>query len=72
MKNKRRIPPLLFSRDDCAEALGCGKSKIDEVIQSGELRSFMWSGQRKIHSRDLWSFAARLREGGTQAADLEV
>ena len=72
MKKKRRIPPLLFNRDDCAEALGCGKSKIDEVIQSGELRSFMWSGQRKVHSRDLWAFADGLRNAGNRPTNLEV
>ena len=72
MKNKRRIPPLLFSRDDCAEALGCGKSKIDEVLQSGKLRSFKWNGQRKVHSKDLWNFAWNLRDAGTRPTDLDV
>ena len=71
-KIKKKMRPLLFSREECAELLGCGLSKIDQVIQSGDLISFKFLGQRKVHSKDLWDFAMNLRNAGIQHCDLEV
>ena len=73
MKKNRRLPnPLLFSRRDCAELLGCGLNKIDDAIKSNALKSFLWGGDRKIHSKDLWEFAWTLRESGLSDDGLEV
>jgi|SaaInlStandDraft_1057018.scaffolds.fasta_scaffold141191_2 hypothetical protein len=72
MEKRKRMTPLFFSREDCAELLGCGLSKVDDVIKSGDLLSFKWNGQRKVHSKDLWNFAWNLRDAGTQQRDLEV
>jgi excisionase family DNA binding protein len=55
------VPKLLFSRKECAHALGCGLSKIDEAIKDGSLSSFLWGRDRKIHHQDLIDFSLHLR-----------
>ena len=73
MKKNRKLPtPLFFSRRDCAELLGCGLNKIDDAVKNKTLKSFLWGGDRKIHSKDLWEFAWMLREGGLSGNELEV
>ena len=63
---------LLLSRKDCASLLGCGLSKIDEWISSGELPSFKWGGHRKVHTKDLQDFASEMRDAGVKRCDLGV
>lgn len=72
MKNQRELIQLFYSRQDCAVALGCGLSKVDKEISSGELKSFMWHGSRMIHIDDLNDFAWKLRNDGTKQTDFGV
>ena len=70
MKKKEAIlRPIHFSPSDLEIVLGLGKTKINELLNSERLPSYMLDGSRFIHSKDVWSFVAKLRN--EQNSDLD-
>ena len=49
---------------DAAQRLGLGRTKVNELIQSGELPSVMVGKRRLLRPADLEAFAARQSNGG--------
>jgi excisionase family DNA binding protein len=54
------IPVLLVRPEDAAHALGVGRTKVYELMRSGELRSVRVGGLRRIPVLALNEFVARL------------
>jgi excisionase family DNA binding protein len=54
------IPVLLVRPEDAARALGVGRTKVYELMRSGELRSVRLDGSRRIPFAALVDFVARL------------
>jgi excisionase family DNA binding protein len=51
---------LLVRPEDAARALGVGRTKVYELMRSGELRSVRLDGLRRIPFAALVDFVARL------------
>lgn len=56
------VPLLLVSSEDAARALGIGRTKVYELMRSGELRSVKFGGLRRIPVTALAEFVARLEK----------
>ena len=54
------VPVLLVRPEDAAQALGVGRTKVYELIRSGDLRSVRVGGLRRIPVTALDEFVARL------------
>ena len=52
---------LLFTVDEVATALGMGRTKVFELIKTGELESVRIGQSRRIPADALTAFMARLR-----------
>jgi excisionase family DNA binding protein len=57
-----RLPVLLVRPEDAADALGVGRTKVYELMRSGELRSVKIGGLRRIPATALAEFVAQLEE----------
>ncbi len=55
------IEPLLLTANEAAEAIAIGRSKVYELIMSGELESVRIGGCRRVPADALVQFVARLR-----------
>ena len=55
-----RIPVRLVCPEDAARALGIGRTKVYELIRSGELRSVRVGGLRRVPVAALDEFVKRL------------
>lgn len=53
---------LLLRPSEAAEALGIGRSKLFELLGSGELESVLIGTSRRIPAQALSDFIGRLRE----------
>jgi excisionase family DNA binding protein len=56
------FPVLLVRPEDAAIALGTGRTKVYELMRSGELRSVKIGGLRRIPATALADFVAKLEE----------
>jgi len=56
------ISVLLVRPEDAANALGIGRTKVYELMQSGALRSVKIGGLRRIPATALADFVAKLEE----------
>jgi excisionase family DNA binding protein len=54
------VPVLLVRPEDAAQVLGIGRTKVYELIRSGDLRSVRVGGLRRIPVTALDEFVARL------------
>ena len=54
------LPVLLVRPEDAARVLGIGRTKVYELIRSGELRSVRVGGLRRVPVAALDEFVARL------------
>ncbi|MBV9121253.1 MAG: helix-turn-helix domain-containing protein [Chloroflexi bacterium] len=52
---------LLVGKGTAAEALGVSLRTVETLIARGELPSVLLGGRRLVHTRDLETFAERLR-----------
>jgi excisionase family DNA binding protein len=55
--------PAMVSVSEAAGRLGLGKTKLNELIASGELPSVVVGKRRLLRPADLEAFAARCRNG---------
>ncbi len=53
-------PALLFTAEEAAGALHVGRSKVYELMRSGELRSVKIGGSRRISAAALTEYVATL------------
>jgi excisionase family DNA binding protein len=53
---------LLLTAEEAARALRVGRSKVYELMRSGELRSVKLGGSRRVSVTALVEFVARLEE----------
>jgi excisionase family DNA binding protein len=60
---------LLYSTAEACELLNVGKSKLFELLRSGELNSTRIGSARLIAAQDLSEFVTRLRTAAPAAAD---
>ena len=58
---------LLLTPVEAAQALGIGRSKVYELLSSGELDSVRIGSCRRVPADALHSFLIQLRDGGRQA-----
>ena len=58
---------LLLTPVEAARALGIGRSKVYELLSSGELDSVRIGSCRRVPADALHSFLIQLRAGGRQA-----
>ena len=56
---------LAYSVEDVAELLSVGRSKVVQMVSSGELASIKLGGRRLITRQDLNEFVEGLRVGAT-------
>ena len=61
------FPVLLVRPEDAATALGIGRTKVYELMRSGELRSVKIGGLRRIPAIALADFVAQLEAQGRVA-----
>ena len=54
------LPVLLVRPEDAAHVLGVGRTKVYELMRSGELRSVRVGGLRRVPVTALAEFVARL------------
>jgi excisionase family DNA binding protein len=54
------VAKLLFRPKEAAQRLGLGRTKVYELMASGELRSVKIGGARRISATALADFVARL------------
>jgi excisionase family DNA binding protein len=59
-KTESGIPILLVCPEDAARVLGLGRTKVYELMRSGELRSVKLGGLRRIPVAALAEFVKRL------------
>ncbi len=59
------VQRLLLTTKEAAEALGIGRSKIYELIMSGELESVRIGGSRRIPCEALADFVHSLRRNSS-------
>lgn len=57
------LPPLLLRPEQAARVLNISRSKVFELIRSGELRSVKSGGCRRISAIALREYVARLEAG---------
>ena len=57
------LPPLLFRPEQVARVLNIGRSKVFDLIRSGQLRSVKAGGSRRISATALREYVARLEAG---------
>ncbi|QIM22142.1 helix-turn-helix domain-containing protein [Phycicoccus sp. HDW14] len=46
---------------EVADILGCGRTKVYDLLQSGQLKSVKVGSMRRVHSEDLATYLASLR-----------
>jgi excisionase family DNA binding protein len=56
--------PVLLRPEDVAKALQIGRTKVFELIRTGELRSIKLGGSRRVSPAALADYVARLDGGG--------
>lgn len=59
------IEPLLLTANEAAQALSIGRSKVYELIMSGELESVRIGGCRRVPVDALRQFIAGIRRSAT-------
>lgn len=59
---------LLYKPEAAAAALGIGKTKVFELISSGQLETVRIGRSRRIPADALEAYVARLRSSGAPAA----
>lgn len=64
-----QAPPLLVSPVEAARRLGIGRSKVYELLSSGELESVHIGSRRLIPADALEAFVARLRTAEPAATE---
>jgi excisionase family DNA binding protein len=67
MSDQTTIEPLLLTANEAAEALAIGRSKVYELIMSGELESVRIGGCRRVPADALVQFVAGLRSPKMEA-----
>ncbi len=60
--------PLLYRPEQAAEAIGLGRSKIFQLIASGEIETVRIGRSRRIPRQALEDYVERLRQGSRPAA----
>ena len=60
-KKEVRLHPIQLSPKQLETVLGLGKTKINELMNSGRLPSYQIDGSRFVHSKDVWEFVNRFR-----------
>jgi excisionase family DNA binding protein len=59
----RDLPPLLLRPEQAARVLNLSRSKVFDLIRSGELRSVKSGGSRRISAMALRDYVERLERG---------
>jgi excisionase family DNA binding protein len=54
------MPPLLLRPEQVARVLNIGRSKVFDLIRSGELRSVKAGGSRRVSATAVREYVARL------------
>ncbi|MEA2581354.1 MAG: hypothetical protein QOE83_2246 [Actinomycetota bacterium] len=73
MDDRNNIPRLLLKADRAAEVLDTSRTRIYELIASGELESVRLGGTRRIPQAALVDLVERLRaEGSSGEGDLPL
>lgn len=65
----RNMERLLLTAKEAADALGIGRSKVYELMMSGELESVRIGGSRRVPVEALRDFVNTLRFGGCAGAN---
>jgi excisionase family DNA binding protein len=60
MDEARIVEQLLFRPDEAAQRLGIGRTKVYELMASGELRSVKIGAARRVSATALADFVAAL------------
>jgi excisionase family DNA binding protein len=60
METTKTGEQLLFRPTEAAQRLGIGRTKVYELMSSGELRSVKIGGARRVSATALTDFVARL------------
>ena len=60
------IPRLLFTPEEAAESLSIGRTRIYELIRSGDLESLLIGRSRRIEHRAHAALVAAIREGAIE------
>ncbi len=61
-KQEPAVPPLLYTPRAAGAALGCGESKINDLISSGRLAAIQFDGERRITHAALLAFVESLTQ----------
>ncbi len=56
------VPWLMYTPEEVAEALRVGRSKVYDLMRSGDLRSVKIGGSRRVPATVLASYVATLAE----------
>ena len=56
------IPRLMLTADEVATALGIGRTRVFNLMATGELKSVKIGRSRRVTLRDCEEFIAQLRE----------
>lgn len=56
------VPWLMYTPEEVAEALRVGRSKVYDLMRSGQLRSVKIGGSRRVPATVLASYVAMLAE----------
>ncbi|GAA4530262.1 MULTISPECIES: excisionase family DNA-binding protein [Nonomuraea] len=59
------ITPLLLRPEEAADCLGIGRTKVYELIRSGQLRSVRISTLRRVPATALTEFVSQLEQEAT-------
>lgn len=64
LKRANWLNPIQFTQSELQVVLGVGKTKINEWINDGRLRSYRIDGTVFVHYRDVGLFVEKYRQGG--------